>query len=355
VNICIALASTGLSLTAAYYVYSSVRKTPVHVSYKETDIDYLLAFYNRQGQKIGDPNGLLKIITDPFTIYTNYPNQKTSRYSIDEYGFRASYTSEKPYTAIVVGGSAAFGFALDNDDKTFSSIISRRNKKFNIMNSAVVGFLSGQELSKMIHHLDRFHPELYIVFNGWNDIYDPYAFAKSWPVRNAPIGYNNIFLQMENRLAEYFLGGKENTKKEGISPVGNLISEDEYFDEISSTYISNILKMHSFARARGADLLLVFQPELGNKRVRSPGEEETLRSWIEKYGYLNIDITNRYKSLIVEAKNRFIERSIAFIDINEQPEFTDTPDTVFFDVVHPNGLGHELIAHIINRVLEEKF
>ena len=59
--------------------------------------------------------------------------------------------------------------------------------------------------------------------------------------------------------------------------------------------------------------------------------------------------------MITQAKNHFREKSISFIDINEQPEFTETPQTVFFDVVHPNGLGHELIARIINRVLEEKF
>jgi phospholipase/lecithinase/hemolysin len=59
--------------------------------------------------------------------------------------------------------------------------------------------------------------------------------------------------------------------------------------------------------------------------------------------------------LIVKAKDRFREHSIDFIDINDQPEFAETPQTVFFDVVHPNKLGHELIAQIINRVLEEKF
>ena len=77
-NVCIALVSTGLTLTVMYYVYNSMRKPLAQITYKETDIDYLLSFYNRKGQKIGEPGGLLKITTDPFTIYTNYPNQKTS-------------------------------------------------------------------------------------------------------------------------------------------------------------------------------------------------------------------------------------------------------------------------------------
>jgi lysophospholipase L1-like esterase len=354
-NICIALVSTSISLAVVYYIYSSLSKTADQVTYKETESDYLLSFYNRKGQKIGESDGLLKITTDPFTIYTNYPNQKTARYSIDEHGFRAGYTSEKPFTAIVIGGSAAFGFALGSDDNTFASLMSRQSQKFNVLNSAVVGFLSGQELSQMIHYLDNFRPDLYIVFDGWNDIYDPYAFTKTWPVRNAPIGYNNAFLQMEGRLAEYFLVGKEDIKKEEIAPAGNALGEGEYFQKIVHEYVSNIAKMHAFATSRGAHFLLVFQPELGNKKIRSPTEEESLRAWIEKYGYLNSDITNKYKTLIVKAKDRFREHSIDFIDINDQPEFAETPQTVFFDVVHPNKLGHELIAQIINRVLEEKF
>ena len=223
-------------------------RLPDHI--QKTDIDYLLSFYNRNGQKIGEPGGLLKITTDPFTIYTNYPNQKTARYSINEHGFRDGYTSEKPYTAFVLGGSAAFGFALDSDNLVFSSILSRYSQKYNVLNSAVVGFLSGQELSQMVHYLDEFHPSLYIVFDGWNDIYDPYAFAKTWPVRNAPIGFNNTFLQMENRLAEYFLVRKKDEKKEELVPIGTLISESDYFQKIFHRYISNIVKMHAFATSR---------------------------------------------------------------------------------------------------------
>ena len=129
----------------------------------------------------------------------------------------------------------------------------------------------------MVHYLDGFNPSIYVVFNGWNDIYDPYAFTKTWPVRNAPIGYNNVFLQMESRLAEYFLVGKKDAQQEEVGPVGNLLSEGEYFPRISHDYVSNIAKMHSFARSRGAGFLLVFQPELGNKKVRSSSEEKRSR------------------------------------------------------------------------------
>jgi lysophospholipase L1-like esterase len=357
INICVALVSSGVSLSVGYYVYFYVVKPPRQVIYEPSDNEYLLSFYNRKGERIGEPGGSLKLMTDPFTIYMNYPNQKSYRYSINKYGFREGYESKKAHTAMVVGSSAAFGFALDGNEKTFASKISRYSKKYNVINGAVVGFLSGQELSQMIHHLDDFNPSVYIVFDGWNDIFDPYAFAKNWPVRNAPIGYNNAFFLVENRLAEYFkITQKEQASQmEGLEPVGEPLSEDALFQKILEIYVSNIDKMHTFARAREANFLLVFQPELGNKKVRSSSEQNTLETWIDKYGYLDKRISERYNKLITEAKRAFQKKKIMFIDMNDEPEFSENPQTIFFDVVHPNELGHELIARIIHRALEESF
>jgi hypothetical protein len=332
VNVCIALVSSGVSLSIGYYVYFHMIKPPKQAIYKAADNEYLLSFYNRKGKKIGEANGLLKLMADPFTVYMNYPNQKTYSYSINKYGFREGYESKKPYTAIVVGASAAFGFALDSNDKTFASKISRHNQKYNVLNSAVVGFLSGQELSQIVHYLDDFHPEIYIVFDGWNDIYDPYAFAKDWPIRNAPIGYNNAFLQVESRLADYFqISQKEKTSQiEELDPVGEPLNEEDFFQKILDVYVSNIARMHAFASAREAKFLLVFQPELGNKKILSSSEQDTLKTWIDKYGYLDKRISERYGKFITEAKNIFRKEKIMFIDINDEAEFSKNPRTVFF-------------------------
>lgn len=356
-NICVALISSGVSLSAGYYVYTYMVNTPNQIVYKPSGDEYLLSFYNRNGRKLSGASGLLKLMTDPFTIYINYPNQHSYSYSINKHGFREGYESKKPHTAIVVGASAAFGYALDRNDKTFSSKLSYYSKKYNVINSAVVGFMSGQELAQTIHYLDDFNPSIYIVVDGWNDVYDAYAFATNWPVRNAPIGYNNTFIQIENQLAEYFqINQKEKASQiEYLKPAGEPLSEEDFFQKILETYVSNISKIHSFAHAREARLLLVFQPELGNKKVRSANEQDILEAWIDKYGYLDRRISERYSKFIAEAKRIFQKKNITFIDINADPEFTANPQTVFFDVVHPNELGHELIARIIHRALEEHF
>jgi hypothetical protein len=353
INICLSLVSLLGTFAVGYSIYSYLIKKSNPSIFQSEKSPYYHSFFNQRGQRLSELDGMLKLTTDPFTIFKNYPNQKSANYSINKYGFRESYTSDKPYTAIVLGGSAAFGFALDGDDKTFSSKISRYNHKYNVINSSVISYLSGQELAQMIHYLDDFNPKLYIVFDGWNDIYSPYALTKKWPVLNPPIGYINSFLMIESRLAEYFQITRKEKNLSDVTavPIGELLDERSFFEEILKKYTTNVSKMRDFANAHGAEFLLVFQPELGNKKILSKEEKEALESWGERFEYLSKKIPERYRMLIDRAKKVFQEKNISYIDINNETEFSENPQTLFFDVIHPNELGHEIIARIIDRAL----
>lgn len=105
---------------------------------------------------------------------------------------------------------------------------------YNVINSAVSGFLSGQELAQMIHYFDDFVPELYIVLDGWNDVSIPYESIKEWPVLNPFIGYNNAFLMIENRLADYVQLTRIESNLQAIMvvPIGELLDENEFSNVI---------------------------------------------------------------------------------------------------------------------------
>lgn len=373
INLSIFIVSLTVSIVAAYFIYNFFIKTKNTVVYQGEDSDYALSFYNRKGQKISRPNGTLKLMLDPFTIYRNYPHQKSSSYSLDKFGFRNNFTAQKndkeSKIAFILGGSAAFGQGLDSDDKTFTAKLNRSHQDFKFINSGVVGFLSGQELSQMIHYLDNFNPSFYIVFDGWNDIYDPYIFAfarKSWPIRNAPIGYNNTFLTIEDRLAKYYQIERQQKDKDGeqeeeinkeemnLEEAGEALPEDRYFTMVVEEYTKNISKMNSFANSRKAKYLVIFQPELGNKKNVSFEEKEMLEDWNKSLGYLDKDIPGKYRNLVFKAKNFCKENNIEYLDINEESEFINERQTVFYDVVHPNELGHEIIAKIIQKKLAKE-
>ena len=351
INLAMLVISTGVSIVIGYFIYQYSMQSPETVVHQGESNDYALSFYNGKGQKISSPDGTLKLKLDPFTIYTNYPDQASTSYSINSDGFRDTYatnpTQEK--LAIVLGGSAAFGQGLSSDNLTFASHLSRLNQKYQIMNAAVVGFLSGQELAQMIHVLDKFTPTVYILFDGWNDIFDPYSYAENWPINGGPIGFNNTFFMIERQLAA-LVAKSEHPK---VLPVAdkNFNNESEYFQAILSTYIANIDKMNAFANARKAIFLVIFQPELGNKKVLSSDEREILKQWEKAHKYLTKKIPDKYKQLIHKAKTFCEANGIVYIDMNKEVDFSENSNTLFFDVVHPNKQGHKTIATIINKFL----
>ncbi|MFH1762110.1 MAG: SGNH/GDSL hydrolase family protein, partial [bacterium] len=274
----------------------------------------------------------------------------TKSFSLDQHGFReALYDPDRKKNAMVAGGSAAFGWGLENNEKTFVYKLGQLNNEYNFVNASVSGYLSGQELSQMVHYLDDFEPAFYIVFDGWDDINDPYMFTDKWPVDFGPIGFNNTFFMIEENLGAHFQKYKKwNTKDPQIKGAGKPLGRTQYFDEICKKYSSNISKMNSFAASRKAVFLLVFQPELGNKKRKSKEELVLLKSWNASYGYLDRETPAMYKIFVERAKESFSAEKIPFIDINEYAEFSEDSTTLFFDCVHPNNKGHEIIAGIIS-------
>lgn len=60
------------------------------------------------------------------------------------------------------------------------------------------------KLALMVHYLDHYKSSLYIVFDGWNDIFDPLMYAKAWLIRGGPIGFNNTFFKMESKIVKAY-------------------------------------------------------------------------------------------------------------------------------------------------------
>jgi lysophospholipase L1-like esterase len=354
------IVSTALSLVIGTAAYRYATRPFKPVVYQGQNNDYALSFYSTNGQKITALNGNLKLRIDPFTIYANYPNQNTSSYSTNSAGFRNTYTRDPApeNVAIVLGGSAAFGYGLPSDNDTFVSHIGRLNKKYRFANAGVVGFLSGQELSLMVHVLDQHNPSLYIAFDGWNDITDPYQRATQWPTIGGLInGFSQAFLMIEGRLES---PQREQQSNKGLAselPSTRTTFEDEqsYFEAIVSLYTANLGKMHAFAGARKARYVVAFQPELGSKRVRTSDEQKMLEQLDAEYKYVSRNVPDKYRQLILRAKSFCDQNGIPYIDVNDHPMFADNPNTLFYDVAHPNGEGHRIIAEIINQVLMEKF
>ena len=104
--------------------------------------------------------------------------KKTSEIQLNEQGFRGkTFTPEKPhntYRIFLIGGSTIF-----NGDNLEDEIVSYHlQKKFDeqnigieveVINAGLSGQWSKSEISLIKNNLVNFSPDLFLVFDGWND------------------------------------------------------------------------------------------------------------------------------------------------------------------------------------------
>src|SRR5215475_5923126 len=132
---------------------------------------YWSSFHTHDGIALGTRSGPLKLALHPFVGYSNLPNQKTPHFSNNNLGFRGGDIRQDETTKkriIVVGGSTAFGTGLENDDETFEQHLEYLLNA-EVINAAVIGHASGQELVYLLTELVDLQPDLVITLNGWND------------------------------------------------------------------------------------------------------------------------------------------------------------------------------------------
>jgi hypothetical protein len=354
IKIAIVLSCLGLGGLGVFYGVLPHLQRVEPVVFQGDTKDYVASFFTQDGRKITEVEGRLRLVTDPFTVYRNAPNQRTASYQVDDAGFRRTTGATGVKKAFVLGGSATFGQGLDRDEDTLTSRLNHYARSYQFLNAGVVGFLSGQELALMVHYLDDAHPDLYVIFDGWNDVYDPYMWVNKWPVGRAPWGFMNVFFKIEDRLAQYHEEkvGHDVAVQQRFAVPEKTRGPDEYFERACGVYQSNLEKMNAFARARGAKLLVVFQPELGAKKTKTKDEQNSLIGWERVVKYEGKDISGIYAKFRKRALTFCATSQIACLDLNEAPTFTDHPKRLYFDPVHLTPLGYDRAAKVIAKRIQ---
>jgi hypothetical protein len=307
------------------------------------------SFYDEKGRPISGRRGALGLVLDPATIYANWPSQRNEHFTIDERGFRATPRRELPQV-FILGGSAAFGAGLPSDQVTFAWLLGESMTKYDVVNAAVIGFLPGQELALMTQRLDNPRAKAYVVFNGWNDLMDPFTQA---PADRRPVpllGFNNTFLLVQERLHELYRCDHAAPAKEDrlALQTASAMPDEQFVAAITRTCLRNLDRMHAFARARDAVFLAVFQPEIGHPRSEQEGRILSQAPW-----YSELHLTTRCAAMRTAAMKFCRARDIPCLDVQASPDFLAEPGTLFLDVVHLNARGHNLVAKLIEGRLRE--
>ncbi len=335
------LSTLGISaLVGAVILYAAWRLLRPEPSAAFSTYGYSTTLVDQHGQPLSSKPGEVELVLDPLSGFRHLPNQEAELFTIDARGFRGPPPKEDRPLAIVVGGSTAFGQGLTSDSETFSAQLNEIEPRYAYANAAVIGFASAQELGLMVHHLDDFHPKLYIVMDGWNDLNSQLVHSGvRWPT----YGINQqMFSETEQSLR-----AKVPFTPSSKAPAPQPISDSDNLELILSTYGENLKRMQRFATASGAELLVVFQPELGNKH-RSKAEEE---HWNAERGHMGPGFSEKYRLLIERTRTLCEASHMNCLDLNDAPEIRDHSGDLFVDVVHLNRAGHRIMAEVIARHL----
>ena len=185
------------------------------------------------------------------------PNQDFQTMNINSHGFRGTEISiEKPentFRIFGVGGSTMMGSGSLSDVTTITGFLQNEFDKQNlqydveVINAGQSGAWSHTEVNLIKTKLLRFNPDLFIIYDGWND-----AGAGGWTENNE--NAKEIVSNWVSRWSEICIQGKENNFKTVIfvQPIlgtsERTLSEQEFsnFLEVNDT---NLKRLGLFAEA----------------------------------------------------------------------------------------------------------
>jgi len=231
-----------------------------------------------------------------------------------------------------------------------------------VYNFGVTAFLSGQELSLLVHRLAYLQPDLVIAYDGGNDLispwlYDPrpgYPFnflvweealnklssTGTWSKTIAGLAQDSALLQALVGTTEWDIrAGRDGLRR----AVG--FGAEPWKRALVDSYASNIAAMCRVARANGLLFAAYFQPALpysqtlDRRQVEMSGGAEMVEGLREE---------RRLVPAAISAQMNPAEAGCRFSDLSDL--FQDAPAT-FTDVIHVTDAANQLIARRVVREL----
>lgn len=261
---------------------------------------------------------------------------------------------------IMIGGSAAFlGSTLSNTiPGHLERLCAERGRPdVRVYNWGVFSYVSGQELSLLVRDVADHAPDLVIVYDGANDVVEPWAFD---PRPGYPFNYHIQEEALRRVGGESDLGGlaatvlwKSRTLRELLRPVLEAGTADlaavrrragyrtpGWEDRIVSEYLRNVDRMAAVADGCRFRLLVCLQPVVLFKERREPDENRRigspeLQAYVESaYDRIRIGLARMDQSRRTPHAR--------FVDFSQV--FRTHRGRVFTDFLHVTDDGNRVVA-----------
>jgi hypothetical protein len=237
-------------------------------------------------------------------------------------------------------------------------MLNEKNNRrtFEVVNAGEVSYQSTQELIKIQRKILRYNPDMVIVFDGRNDIYNSHK--EYW---TPEINHDTIIVlqkTMDTSLGsliyhfQRFVIDNPILSKSSIIP---LLSNLGYQKTVRSTYQKGIIRpeaideygnnhemMAQILVPRGIKAIFIFQPTLGygNKipsgyEVKILGRIKENSNWLD---VLKVMMPLGEKS-VLDLSEKYDVKAASFVNI-----FDEYNETIYADSVHYTDHGNEILA-----------
>lgn len=237
------------------------------------------------------------------------------------------------YKIAVLGGSTTDA-AVDDRIRPWTEILHDTYcpDGVTIFNGGISGYYSGQELIKLTRDMTKLHPDMVLVFDGYNDLIQN--------IRDTKFRYLGELVHFAGRHIPSYGGGhlEEEQVWKGIPVQGDPIDD----------WLENIEYMHAIAKSKNMAFFAFMQPTLFTKKNLDSHSKTLLQTQLFHEGNQEcIDIAQRFR-----------ERAPEIIDthdyIYDLSDIFDDAD-VYMDVVHVYEKGNEIIAKEIWNRIKDSF
>ena len=294
------------------------------------------------------------------------PNQKLKTINVNSFGFRGpEITLEKPantYRIFIIGGSTLFGAGATSDETTIPGYIQTKFDELDldfsieVINAGIPNADSKSETFYMKDRLLDFHPDLFIVYGGWNDAHHDWGWDEKDVKKNILRSiYHSLKLELNHFYHVYI---KLVYRTPIIFENMQTISVDEKLDKGQRKLEQNLVLPDVTLRPKKITIweerwleicqlgneknnfktIVTIQPVLGtgNKPLI---EEESERLFKEsERQFLLLDTLAGF----AETLNELEKTCIKTVDLRNV--FDNTPEPVYFDQGHMSDFGNEIVA-----------
>jgi len=317
----------------------------VKCSFMESDT-YSNLDYDLKRKMCDDYNNLIRYRLP----YRNHePNQHFETYNINNEGFRGPEISkEKPentYRIFVIGGSTAFGSGSTSDGTTIPGYLQKEfdnvnlDFKVEVINAGQLGMFSWGETQTVKNSLVHYDPDLIIIYDGFNDIVQPFtvlrdgttansAFDEFWDKLRITISFYKTF------IVAYILQGSLTA-----AVTGNAEFKDFAWigtPEKASIWAKRMKEICEFGKSNDFETIVFLQPFLdSDKQQLTAFEQKNYESEETE----RISNTYHYYVAELDEVSKYCTEATNLSNV-----FNGISEPLFTDPAHLGDKGNQIVA-----------